>query len=126
MTVCGLLLCAVLLAGSPVDGDRNAAVWAPPGLQLPAPAAARDAWLGEDKVRHFMMSFGITTLGYGAARAAGVETATARLAAVTGSGAAGVAKEVRDLSVGGPFSVRDLAWDIAGTAAGLLVVSNIR
>lgn len=134
------LLCAVLLGGdagwtapAPVTGTADPMPVRPSllaGAVPPEPggavAPAVDAWIGEDKARHFLMSFGITMMGYGAARAGGAGEADARLAAAAGSGLAGVGKEIHDLRAGGPFSVRDLAWDAGGIAAAVLVLFNIR
>lgn len=140
-----LLLCAVLLAGAPprpvtmaapafqvldtLPAGTARAPFAVLARAVPPVAAAEpaaDAWIGEDKARHFLMSFGVTMMGYGVARASGVAEADARVAAAAGSGLAGVGKEIHDLRAGGPFSVRDLAWDAAGIAAGVMLLFNIR
>jgi uncharacterized protein YfiM (DUF2279 family) len=92
---------------------------------LPAPAPP-DRWFGEDKVQHFMAAFAITNLTYGTARLVGLERGAALATAGVAAGAAGVGKELRDLSTSGHFSMKDLVWDGAGLAAGLTVVSYAR
>jgi uncharacterized protein YfiM (DUF2279 family) len=91
-----------------------------PALAQQRAAGPEDPWVGRDKALHF----GVSTLGPLAGYAAGE--------ALFGDGArglwvggavglgVGVGKELYDLSTGrGTPSVRDLAWDAAGTAAGL-------
>lgn len=89
------------------------------------PGEPQDAWLAEDKLRHFTLSFGATTLGYGGARLA-LEPGSARALAGGLALAAGVAKEVADVRAGTFFSFRDLAWDAAGVALGLTLANQIR
>ncbi len=96
------------------------------GLAVPAATRARDRWIGEDKARHFLMSFALTALGYGAASVVGVYGEAAVRAGAAGSAVAGIGKEVHDRRAGGPFSVRDLVWDAAGIGAGVAFVLNIR
>jgi uncharacterized protein YfiM (DUF2279 family) len=91
-------------------------------LLLPAaPAAARDAWLGKDKALHVGATFALASAAYAAAaplRAVPVvRLGTAATLAMT----AGIAKEMRDRATHGDASLRDLTWDAAGTATGLLV-----
>lgn len=82
---------------------------------------ADDPWLAPDKALHFSFSAGLAGVGYGGA-ALLTEDRCVRLA-VGASVAltAGVAKELLDLSGLGHPSWKDLAWDVAGTAIGLLV-----
>lgn len=82
----------------------------------------RDRWIGEDKLRHFFASLVITSLSASAARATGIDHDRSLAAGVGVGVAAGVWKEVRDhRRPGGSASVRDLAWDLAGVAAGAAV-----
>jgi uncharacterized protein YfiM (DUF2279 family) len=99
-----------------------------PGPQAPVPvdAVPRDAWFGEDKVRHFLMSYAIVALTYGGARAVGLDREPATVGALATGAVAGVLKEVSDARRGEIFSVRDLVWDAAGLAAGLLVIQAAR
>jgi putative lipoprotein len=78
-----------------------------------------DPWWGKDKARHFGASAALAMGGYAAA-APFTERPPLRLA----SGAAlalslGIAKELADRHTGGDPSLRDLTWDLAGTATGL-------
>jgi putative lipoprotein len=82
-----------------------------------------DPWLGKDKAIHFALSAGIASGGYALAGLWRPSGEAQRL--VVGGSAAlavGVAKELFDLATGlGTPSWKDLAWDAAGTAAGLAV-----
>lgn len=91
----------------------------------PAAPQDRDAWLAEDKLRHFAVSAAATTLGYGTARFA-LDHDTARAAAGGVAFGLGIAKEMWDVRRGGPFSLKDLAWDAAGVGLGLLLVRGLR
>ena len=87
----------------------------------PAPPTA-DRWLGRDKVKHFLTSAFVQSVGYAALQAAGAERGAALAGASVATLGAGVAKEVADRRAGGPFSVRDLAWDAAGAGAATLLL----
>lgn len=96
-----------------------------PGASPPAvPHVPGDRWLAEDKARHLTMSFAVVQMGYGAARV-GLDRKPAAAAATALSALLGIGKEIVDRRAGGPFSVRDLAWDAAGIALGLLLVREI-
>jgi alcohol dehydrogenase, propanol-preferring len=85
----------------------------------PVKAADPDPWLGRDKALHFGFSAGIAIAGYATA-AIVVENRRWRLSAGGGLAiAAGVGKEVADHYGQGDASVRDFAWDLVGTVAGL-------
>jgi uncharacterized protein YfiM (DUF2279 family) len=85
----------------------------------------RDDWLGEDKLKHFAMSYMITTFSFAAAR-----TVTGHDASVTVgiavAAAAGIAKEIYDKRDKRRFSFRDLLWDAAGITIGTLVAQQTR
>ena len=85
-----------------------------------------DQWFAVDKVQHFAMAYGTAMFGYGVVRGAGVSHGGAQTAALVGSLAAGIGKEVFDRSRGGPFSLKDLTWDALGTVAawGLLSLNR--
>lgn len=87
----------------------------------------RDRWFAEDKVKHFVASFVVTSASASAARAAGLEPApSAWVGAGVGTGI-GVWKELRDVGRRGETaSLRDLAWDLAGVAAGTAVMRQVR
>ncbi|WP_167509548.1 hypothetical protein [Corallococcus llansteffanensis] len=88
-------------------------------LLVPASAVADD-WGGSDKPKHYAACLSATGVGYGAG-ALLFDSPGAR--ALTGVGlglGAGIGKEVYDHARGSVFSMKDLAWDAAGTATGLL------
>ncbi len=129
-----ILFLAFWLCAPPVcagNAELRAVMGPAPAVALEHTAldpAARpaDAWLGEDKARHFLMSFAVTTLGYGVGRTVGLDAEQARLAGAAGSAVAGLGKEVYDDRAGTFFSVRDLVWDALGIALGMALVHNIR
>jgi uncharacterized protein YfiM (DUF2279 family) len=139
MEALGAALLALLLGTGAAGADDAAAparvdtvVRAPvdAGAPVPPDAAsawlARDAWLGEDKARHFGVSYALVMTGAAGARVVGLDRDAALVAAVAGAAAAGLAKEVFDARRGGPFSLRDLVADAAGIAAAVLVVRAAR
>lgn len=85
----------------------------------------RDRWLGEDKLKHFTMSYGITAFAYAGARTAAGHDASVGVAIGAGA-AAGILKELYDRTHGRPFSLRDLLWDAAGVAAGYVMIKNTK
>lgn len=86
------------------------------------PAAPGDAWLSQDKAKHFFTSAFVQSMGYGSLRAAGVSHGTALGLATTVTVAAGGGKELWDLRGGGTPSVRDLVWDAAGAGAATVLL----
>ena len=96
-------------------------------FSLQARAPEPDRWFSEDKAKHFVASFVATTVSASAARAAGLD---ARSSAWAGAGAGsviGVWKELRDRGVAGETaSLKDLAWDGAGVAAGVALMRRVR
>ena len=81
----------------------------------PQPA---DRFFGEDKLKHFLTSFVVTSLAASGARAAGLD-ADASLWVGVGTGATvGVLKEVSDLNrEGSTASLYDIVWDLGGVGA---------
>jgi putative lipoprotein len=80
---------------------------------------ADDDLFGRDKALHFGVSAGLALGGYGGA-ALFTESPPPRLAIGGGIALfAGIAKELSDRHTGGDPSLRDLGWDIVGTATGL-------
>jgi putative lipoprotein len=98
------------------------------GLALVAAAATPDAradddaWTGPDKRAHFAASAAIAGGGY----VLSAHAFDARWKALVFGGglaiAAGAGKEALDAAGAGQASWKDLAWDLAGTAAGLGLV----
>lgn len=104
--ILGFVLCLSLLAPLAARGEV---------LEVPS----RDDWFGQDKALHFGVSAALAGAGY-AGGALLFEEPRARW--LTGSGVAlgaGVAKELYDAGRGSFFSVKDLTWDVLGTATGL-------
>jgi len=104
---------------------RNAFGWSIPMLLVASTSAvAQDRpvpWFERSAFLHYAASAELATNGY-VLGAAFSDDRRVRLA----SGAAlaltaGFAKELYDLSANGDFSWRDIAWGVAGTAAGLLI-----
>ncbi len=93
------------------------------GDTLPSPPPA-DAWIAEDKLQHFALSFAAVQMGYGVARGA-LDRRTAVPVAAGAGLLLGVAKEVRDQRTGGRFSLMDLVWDAAGVALAVAFVRQI-
>lgn len=120
------LLAWAALAGPTATEPVAASRWHVPASGLSARAAQPDHWLAEDKLRHFVASFGGFNLAFGALRTGGLERAPALVGATALVGAAGLWKEWRDRRAGGPFSVKDLVWDGLGILAGVAVAANTR
>jgi putative lipoprotein len=82
----------------------------------------QDRWFGEDKLKHFVTSFIVTSLASSGARAAGLNgEASLLVGAGTGAGL-GVWKEWSDRNAEGrTASVRDMVWDLAGVGTAAIV-----
>ena len=89
-------------------------------IAAPAGAADPDPWLGADKWQHFGLSSALAAGGYGVGAACGWSTGGRLLLGGGVALTAGVGKELWDLNGGGTPSWRDLTWDVAGAATGLL------
>lgn len=122
-----LLLAATLLAAAP---DTSQAARLPRRVVAIQDTARKsedrgDNWLTPDKFMHFSMSYGITAFAYGGARSFANHDDSMGLA--VGSGIlAGVLKETWDKRHHKPFSLRDLAWDLAGVGVGYALFRNTR
>ena len=92
------------------------------------PGRPADAWLGEDKLKHFFTAAFVQSFGYATLRAAGAPHGTSLAGASAGTVAVSVGKEVWDSRGHGTPSGRDLAWDArgAGSATLLLVRTDRR
>ena len=92
-----------------------------------APEHTRDGWFGPDKLQHFFTSAFVQSLGYGVLRRAGADNSPAIAGASVVTAFVGMGKEVHDRRTKGDFSVRDLAWDVAGAgSASVLLVRTVR
>ena len=94
-----------------------------PALLFPL---AMDGWFGADKMKHFFMSAFIQSLTYSSVRAAGASHDCAYLSATAATVGFGVGREIYDGRVKRAFSYKDLVWDGAGLAAGMVLVNNAR
>ncbi|HXE59919.1 MAG TPA: DUF2279 domain-containing protein [Gemmatimonadaceae bacterium] len=95
-------------------------------LSLGAGHQAGDKWLAPDKLKHFFMSAFIESASYSALRGARVSHHDAIVSAAGIAVSVGLAKELHDTRTGEGFSLRDLTWDAAGTAAGAAFLSHAR
>ncbi len=126
-------LCCAAPTLEPPPGRTAAAL---PALPAQTPLAAfrlppddfgraGDRWLGEDKLKHFVVSGALLLSSqYVLTRKAGLSDGRALPFSAAAAAGAGLAKEVRDRR--GPtrhFCRRDLAADAAGLLLGALVVA---
>jgi uncharacterized protein YfiM (DUF2279 family) len=92
------------------------------GRDAPQP---RDPFFAEDKFKHFVTSFIVTSLASSGARAAGLDHDTALLVGVGTGAAVGIGKEVHDLGrENATASFNDIVWDLAGVGAAAAVQSR--
>jgi len=84
----------------------------------------RDAWLGQDKVHHFMASAFLTGFSYYAFRQEFDQNKNfSNQAAITTALTFGVGKEMYDKFSGrGTPSTKDLIADVAGIVCGILII----
>jgi uncharacterized protein YfiM (DUF2279 family) len=90
------------------------------------PLQQQDAWFGEDKQRHFAMTFFVTSISHAGGRMAGMDAEPATVLGMALAAAVSVGKEVHDRRAGGLFSLKDLVWDAAGIAVGAVLVRQAR
>jgi len=107
-------------------GSEFAAAAPRPAVPQRAQPQAADAWFGEDKAKHFAMSFFTVTVTHAVGRAAGLENGPATAVGAATGVAAGLGKEWYDRRDHGLFSFRDLVWDAAGVALAVLFVRELR
>jgi uncharacterized protein YfiM (DUF2279 family) len=83
-----------------------------------APRQPADRFFGEDKLKHFLTSFVVTSLAASGARAAGMEPDAALWVGVGTGATVGVLKEISDLNrEGATASFNDIVWDLGGVGA---------
>ncbi|MEX2583823.1 MAG: hypothetical protein WD766_11145 [Gemmatimonadota bacterium] len=95
-------------------------------LLTAVPEASPFPWFGEDKLRHFVASFVVSSLSGSGARLVGLDQRESIAVAAAVGTLGGVYKEVRDVRLGGPFSGYDLAWDVLGTGSAVLLLNASR
>jgi len=88
-------------------------------------AQEADPWFGRDKALHFAASASLATVAYAGTSLVTDDRPTRIVAAATVALAAGVLKEVWDLTGHGDASWRDLTWDVVGTTTGVLLAYGI-
>lgn len=111
------LACSFALAPADTVGPRRTVVWHVSASE----EHTADSWLGEDKFKHFAMSFGITSFAFVGARL--ITDRAGSIAVGIGTGVvAGVMKEVFDRRHQRSLSGRDLTWDALGVALGYVVI----
>lgn len=98
-------------------------LWAPGGG---GGVGGGDSWLSADKLEHFFVSAFVQSVSYSALRSARASHESALVGASALTLAAGVGKEIHDERAGEIFSVRDLAWDVAGAGAAAALLSRTR
>jgi uncharacterized protein YfiM (DUF2279 family) len=87
----------------------------------------RDPFVGEDKFKHFVTSFIVTSLAASGARAAGLDHDSALMVGVGSGAAVGVAKELHDRGrEGSTASFNDIVWDLAGVGTAAAVQSRVQ
>lgn len=94
----------------------------------PAAQPPLDPWFAEDKLKHFAVSFVITSVSASAARFAGADHHSSVAIGAGVGAAAGLVKEISDARPTSPgmFSYRDIIWDIAGIAAATALADAAR
>jgi uncharacterized protein YfiM (DUF2279 family) len=85
----------------------------------------QDSWWTEDKLHHFLHSTAITSSTYLISKNIGkINKEKSIYISISLGSIAGIAKEISDEhKKNGSFSLKDLIYDIAGIAAGILLVS---
>jgi uncharacterized protein YfiM (DUF2279 family) len=122
----GLILCLVVVATAGSQSPPAPDTAAPTGTTIAIPDTPRaDAWIAEDKLQHFAMSFAATAFAYGGARTV-LDPDAALIVAGSTALLAGIGKEIHDARSGRWFSLKDLAWDVAGVALGLTLANHTR
>lgn len=84
-----------------------------------ARAADPDPWFGSDKALHFSVSGGLAMASYGAATTFSDSPKVRVAYGASVALLAGIGKELWDASGNGNPSLRDLTWDVMGTAVGV-------
>ncbi len=99
------------------------ALWGAPA-DRPAPSGG-DPWFGRDKVLHAVASAAVQGAAHAAFRARGADYGAASRGAAAVTLTVGASKEWWDRHRGGDPSLRDLAWDAVGGAAGAVLVRQV-
>ncbi|MBA3340207.1 MAG: hypothetical protein H0T48_00050 [Gemmatimonadaceae bacterium] len=89
-----------------------------------AEGSEAEPWTGPDKVKHFFVAAFVESFGFAGLQAMGAGRGAALTGAIAATAAAAVGREIYDRRAKGVFSPSDLAWDAAGAAAALLVLTR--
>jgi uncharacterized protein YfiM (DUF2279 family) len=136
LLVCLITMCAINNQVSPPSSISSSIsisnplmISSPLRIAAPAPTSyvshTQDRWFGEDKLKHFALSYMITVGGYAGARFVAGHDESVLIGAGVGL-AAGVAKELYDRKTNRSASLRDLLWDVAGVATGMIIAAQTR
>lgn len=94
---------------------------------MSVPEPPRDRWFAEDKIKHFVASFVVTSLAASGVRTVGLGARESLIVGGATGVAVGVYKEIRDARTEGETaSIKDLLWDLAGTGAALGLLDAAR
>lgn len=130
------LICALVLIGAkPCEAQRSGAsvTFAPRDLSasisvsdsIPVHSSTpRDTFLGPDKVKHFLISAFLESVGFSGMQVVGANRSVSLAAATTVTASLGIARELHDRRTKGLFSIGDLTWDALGTSAAILLLSH--
>ena len=118
------ILFSFLLLAADTGGIGATPRFALQSYHAPAPPE-RDAWFGDDKLKHFAMSYVITAGSFSAARLVADRDASVTTGIALGV-AAGILKEVYDKRDRRRISVKDLFWDALGITAGAVIAKQTR
>lgn len=126
METCLLILCLAMAPADTLQAPRAALLEAPrPVLAIQPERRAPDRLFGEDKLRHFLTSFVVTSLSASGARVAGLDHDTSLMVGAGVGTSVGIAKELHDVRrEGETASFLDLLWDVAGVGAATIVVAQ--
>ncbi len=91
------------------------------GLTLWPSSAHADEWWGRDKALHFTVSVGLSSASYALSATLTERREYRAIAAAGTSLLIGAGKEGYDALGYGDPSWRDFAWDVAGTAVGVMI-----
>jgi putative lipoprotein len=94
--------------------------------RTPPRAIDHDPWLGADKIKHFLLSAMLESMGTSAARAGGMKRGPALGVGTALTFTVGVGREAHDVRIGKGFSVKDLTWDVAGGVAAASLLNGSR
>lgn len=90
----------------------------------PQTVVVADPWFGADKLKHFFIAGFVESVAFAGLEAAGADRRVARSAAIAGTAATAIGREVYDYRSKGVFSFRDIVWGAFGAGAALMVLQR--